>query len=266
MRPALPTSAQKKSYTLIIGSFLLLVAGILFGYLVAVPSALTFLYGFADAYIDASLTAESYLNFIIAYTIGIGLVFQIPLILLLINSIKPLTPGGLMKSERWIILGSVIVAAVITPTPDPINQLIVAGPVIIVYQIGVIIILTSIHKKYRASKKLARKTFKAQRQKAAPRHVPAPIPQHTAPQLNTAMQAATKQPVVAQQRKVTKPTHTHSVDGFIRTPRPAVQRVTVPVRQKPQAKPVDRVIPRVPSPTQRNFTIDGMYRPVYPTN
>lgn len=156
LRPALPDGSHRKSSIIIVGSFLLLIAGIAFGYFVAVPSALQFLYGFADQYVEASLTAESYLNFIIAYTIGIGIVFQIPLLLLLINSIKPLTPGGLLKSEKWVLLLSFIVAAIITPTPDPINQAIIAGPVIAVYQIGVIAVLISIARKNRAAKRALR--------------------------------------------------------------------------------------------------------------
>ncbi len=153
LRPALPATAQKRSSFIIIGSMILLTAGIVFGYYVAVPSAINFLYGFADKYVEASLTADSYLNFVIAYTIGIGLVFQIPLILLLIHAVKPLTPGGLLRSERWVILTAFIVAAIITPTPDPVNQGIIAGPVIIVYQIGVGIILWSILRQRRADKK-----------------------------------------------------------------------------------------------------------------
>lgn len=157
LKPALPSAAHKKSPVIIISSFLLLIAGIVFGYMIAVPNALTFLYGFADQYVEASLTAESYLNFIIAYTIGIGIVFQVPLLLLLINSIKPLTPGGLWRSERWVILLSFIVAAIITPTPDPVNQAIIAVPVIAVYQIGVVAVLISIARRKRTTKRTVRK-------------------------------------------------------------------------------------------------------------
>lgn len=179
LRPALPQSAQKKSSAIIISSFLLLVAGVAFGYFVAVPNALTFLTTFADEYVSSSLTADSYLNFVIAYTIGIGLVFQIPLVLLLIDSIKPLTPTGLFKSERWVILGAFIVAAIITPTPDPINQAIVAGPVIIVYQLGVFAILFKILKARRATKKQAKREAKqlARKLKQAKKAVPEqPVP------------------------------------------------------------------------------------------
>ena len=153
LRPALPLKAQKKSPLIILSSFLLLVTGVLFGYFVAVPNALAFLFEFADQYVQASLTADSYLNFIIAYTIGIGIVFQIPLLLLLIDTIKPMSPGGLLKSEKWVIVIAFIVAAIITPTPDPINQAIIAGPVIVIYQLGVIAVLVSIARRKRAAKR-----------------------------------------------------------------------------------------------------------------
>jgi len=170
LRPALPASAQKKSGMMIIGSLFLLLAGIAFGYYIAVPNALHFLYGFADQYVDASLTADSYLNFVIAYTIGIGIVFQIPLLLLLIHAAKPLKPSGLMRSERWVILISFIIAAFITPTPDPVNQTIIAGPVIIVYQIGVFIILWSIMKQRRADKRKAKDMVRRARRIQQPPH------------------------------------------------------------------------------------------------
>lgn len=301
VRPALPSSAHKKSSSLIIGSFFLLFAGILFGYFVAVPNAMQFLYSFADQYIDSNLTADSYLNFIIAYTIGIGLVFQIPLVLLLINTIKPLTPGWLMKSERWVILLSVIVAAVITPTPDPINQLIIAGPVIIVYQIGVVIILLSIHKRYRTKKREARKLARLQKssqskRKAAKKTISSPAPQYvprpathaaapafvahpqtvrrTSPGLQSMQGMVSQQkplhqrkatmppsPSKPQQKPVHKPTTGIAMDGFKRPARPAVQAIYVPKRIEKKAEPAARIIPRPASPNQRNFTIDGMYRP-----
>jgi len=259
IRPALPENAQKKSSKLIIGSFLLLIGGMAFGYFVAVPNALVFLYSFADKFIDASLTADSYLNFVIAYTIGIGIVFQIPLLLLLINSIKPFTPGGLMKSEKWVIVISFIVAAIITPTPDPINQTIIAGPVVVVYQIGVIIILASIFKKHRAAKKL-RKTELAVQKLSKKRGLVAPTPSkpaaHKTPTpVHHHQPVPIFQPIV--QPKPVQSTPARSMDGFVR---PTHHQIAVPKRA--QAQPVPRIAPRVPSSNQRNFTIDGMYRPL----
>jgi sec-independent protein translocase protein TatC len=281
IRPALPDTAQKKSSMLIFGSFLLLFAGMAFGYFVAVPNALIFLYSFADQFIDASLTADSYLSFVIAYTIGIGIVFQIPLLLLLINTIKPFTPGGLMQSEKWVIVISFIVAAIITPTPDPINQTIIAGPVVVVYQIGVIIILSSIFKKRRAEKRLRKKELAAQRlskkrglvtapaSKPESHKAPTPVqnqrPVHR-PALQPMQTTQAIQPLVQSAQIKPQPSQLHkplTMDGFIR---PTHHQVIVPKRVQPVQQPAARVVPRPASPNQRNFTIDGMgaYRPFRP--
>src|SRR5690606_38064039 len=92
----------------------------------------------------------------------------LPLLLLLIHSIKPLTPGGLMKSEKWVVLIAFIVAAIITPTPDPVNQAIIAGPVVIVYQLGVIAVLINIARKRRQVKHQQRAVAKAEVKIGAP--------------------------------------------------------------------------------------------------
>lgn len=288
LRPVLPKEAQKKSLIIIISSLLLLLAGILFGYFVAVPNALTFLYAFAESYVEASLTAESYLNFIIAYTIGIGIVFQLPLLLLLIHTIKPFTPGGLLKSEKWVILIAFIIAAIITPTPDPINQAIIAGPVVVVYQIGVVAILTSIYRKRRAIKAANRKQLAAAKAEAkALRQTPIisatplaleqdPLPDHS-PILGTALLSldgvrvtpkpsqspepvAVEVPATPQAPQLPKDTAQKTVDGFI--VRRQAPRLQIPQRQQPQPikPPVRPELPRKNAP-QSGFYVDGIISP-----
>ena len=142
--PALPVRARQHAAMVFLASFLLMCSGVAFGYLVAVPSALHFLTTFAGNYINANLTADSYLSFIIAYSFGLGALFQLPLFLIFWHWIKPLTLKQLMNSERYMIVVVMIAAAVITPTPDPVNQMIIAGPILIVYQIGVVAVLLMI--------------------------------------------------------------------------------------------------------------------------
>ncbi len=266
LRPALPEAARKKSAVIITASFALLAAGLAFGYFVAVPSALTFLYGFADQYVSASLTAESYLNFMIAYTIGIGIVFQLPLLLLLIHTIKPLTPGGLGKSEKWVILAAFIIAAIITPTPDPINQAIIAGPVIVIYQFGVIAVLIAIIRS-RSKTRRAEKAAAAQ-QSAAPTQ---PVLSHTPsfyeevleadPELEMLLQTARYTPEVPPQvtRPAQAPLHrtptVKGIDGFTPVSRGALPALT-PIK-KEAVKPLSVSQPsRRPKTT--GFSMDGM--------
>jgi sec-independent protein translocase protein TatC len=134
-------------------------AGILFGYFVALPAALKFLMTFAGDYVQANLTANSYLSFIIAYSLGLAALFQVPIIMLFINSISgPLPPSKLLRAERFIIVGAFIASAVLTPSPDMVNQTIMAIPIIVVYQIGVAAVLLQNRKRKLPLAKTVQKT------------------------------------------------------------------------------------------------------------
>lgn len=281
LKPALPSSAHKKSAKLVFGSLLLLAAGISFGYFVAVPNALAFLYSFADQYVQASLTADSYLNFIVAYTVGIGIVFQVPLVLMLVHSVKPLSPGGLMRSQKWVILTAFVVAAIITPTPDPVNQTIIAIPVIVIYQLGVIAVMSSIYKAHRLNKKAAKQALRiqqAQRKQAALTLAPvfsqanslmpelafiaAPIPGPAvavesavaAEEQNTQPHTATKQyaPVAHKASPQIR-----SLEGFRRVHKNTAS-AQPQLAQERHVRTVPQPIQRVKLPLQRSFSMDGI--------
>ncbi len=112
----------------------------LFAYFVSMPAALHFLANVDSKNLKALITVNEYLNFVAAYLGGFALLFQLPLIMLFINRIKPQKPSTLMGKQRWVILFSFIIAAILTPTPDPFNQFIMAAPVILLYQFSVILI------------------------------------------------------------------------------------------------------------------------------
>lgn len=126
------------SYTL--WSFNLACAGVLFAYFVSLPSALHFLSQFGGQSIQSLITVDEYFNFALAYLAGFALIFQVPLLILFINRIKPLKPSKMMKAQRFIILFSFIGAAILTPTPDPLNQTIMALPAVLLYQVGIILV------------------------------------------------------------------------------------------------------------------------------
>ena len=71
---------------------------------------------------------------------GFAVLFQVPLLILFINRIKPLTPRKMIGAQRYIIVGSFIIAAVVTPTPDPFNQTLMAAPLIVLYQVGIVLV------------------------------------------------------------------------------------------------------------------------------
>lgn len=143
VQTALPLRARRYSVRIVAAATLLMIAGVCFGYFVAVPAALHFLTAFAGQYVQANLTADSYLNFVVAYVAGLGVLFQLPLLLIFWNWISPLSGKKLLSSERFIVLFAFIAAAIITPTPDPTNQAMVAVPIIFIYQLGVIAVLVT---------------------------------------------------------------------------------------------------------------------------
>ncbi len=149
--PLLSRRTKKQTVLFTFLSFFLAVAGTLFAYFLTLPAALKFLVGFGNESIQSLITANEYFNFAFAYIVGFALLFQIPLILLFINRIKPLPPSKLFGALRYVVLGSFVISAIITPTPDPLNQAFMALPAISLYLVSAIIL--SVANRTKRSKK-----------------------------------------------------------------------------------------------------------------
>lgn len=139
--PLIKTRTRRLLVWYVVVSVALAAAGITFAYFVSLPAALHFLVNFGGGDIEALITANEYFNFVLAYLAGFALLFQLPLILTFINRLTPLTPNKLLGATRYVILASFILAAIITPTPDPLNQLLMAGPVILLYFLSAVLIV-----------------------------------------------------------------------------------------------------------------------------
>lgn len=138
LQPVLGKTSKRLVSALLFLSAGLALGGAAFGYYVAVPAAIKFLTTFAGDAVTPNLTAESYLGFIVAYMLGLAALFQLPLLLYMFDHVRPFPPGALLSSQRFVIVGAVIAAALITPTPDIVNQMIVALPIIVIYQLGAV--------------------------------------------------------------------------------------------------------------------------------
>ena len=143
LAPALPENVTYKTSKVMLVSVLLALAGACFAYFISLPAALHFLNNFSTGPINELITANEYLNFVMIYIVGFAALFQMPLVLFFINKITPLSPKMLMSKQRFVILGSFIVAALLTPTPDPINQTLMAAPMIMLYQSSIGVVWTS---------------------------------------------------------------------------------------------------------------------------
>lgn len=140
LEPALPTHMRKGMAKVLFSSIILAMLGICFAYFISLPAALYFLTSLGNGELTALISANEYLNFVMIYLAAFAVLFQLPLCMLFINRFKPLKTQQLMKYQGYIILGSFIVAAILTPTPDPLNQTIMAIPIIILYELSVALI------------------------------------------------------------------------------------------------------------------------------
>lgn len=206
---------RKRSVVLYIcASFLLAIAGACFAYFGSLPAAMHFLTNFNIQNVSAMLTVDSYLSFVITYILGFAALFQIPLILLIFNSIKPIPPKKLMSFQRFVVLVAFILAAVISPTPDITNQTILAVPIIVMYQIGVLLVWIQ---------------GRSGRRKAHATPVATPTPQPI-------RRTFTERPLTAAPQPVAQPAMAAPVARPVARPRP-VMDIAAP-RQMRAAQPV----------------------------
>lgn len=245
--PALPSKAKGKTLKVLVASILLFVCGAVFGYLYAVPGALRFLTTFAEQYVMASITADSYLNFMLAYTVGLGVLFQIPLLLVITNWATPLKPSKLFSFEKYVIVLSFVAAAIVTPTPDVVNQAIIALPIIVMYQVGVFAVMWS--NRSAKTKKKSASTIAAQPVSAKNITQTARVGHTVKAQLSPAITPAVSKP-------------SQAIDGF-RQPRPSV------LRRADRPAPVTTVLPARPVGAVRvppRRSIDGVSLVARPQN
>jgi len=123
---------------IVVGSLLFLAGGA-FALLVVVPFAVRFLIGFGQAQgIKDMISVSNHVDFVIKFTLAFGLVFELPLAITLLAMMGLVTPAFLRRNRKYAILINFIIAAVLTPTPDVLNQTLMAGPLIILYEVGIL--------------------------------------------------------------------------------------------------------------------------------
>ncbi|MFQ5588895.1 MAG: twin-arginine translocase subunit TatC [Nitrospiria bacterium] len=115
--------------------------GVAFSYFVALPFAIRFLVNYGrESGITPMLSVSNYIDFNLKILLAFGIVFELPLVMVLLSKLGLLTPGFLIKNRKFAVLGAFVVAAIATPTPDIFNQLLMAIPLILLYEIGIVTI------------------------------------------------------------------------------------------------------------------------------
>jgi sec-independent protein translocase protein TatC len=140
IRPALRQTELRFSKSIIFFVSLLFCVGILFGYYVITPLSVNFLSGYqVSEAVKNMIEVESFISTVTTITFASGLVFQLPVLIYFLSLLGLVTPAFLRKYRKHSIVVILIVAAVITPSPDITSQLLVATPLYLLYEISIFV-------------------------------------------------------------------------------------------------------------------------------
>jgi sec-independent protein translocase protein TatC len=136
--PALTTREKRVIVPFLMGVPLLFVAGVVFGYFVVLPAATKFLLNFNDSQFNIQIRAKDYYSFF-TLTLGVmGLIFQLPIGILAVTRLGIVTPQQLTENRRYAYIVLLIVAMLL-PGTDPVTMLIEAVPLILLYELSVLL-------------------------------------------------------------------------------------------------------------------------------
>jgi sec-independent protein translocase protein TatC len=139
--PAFTPSERRVAVPIMLLVPILFLGGVAFGYFVVLERAIAFLQNFNDDNFDILVQARDYYKFCILFVGAIGLLFQIPVAVLAVTRTGILTPRQLRKNRGYAILAIAIVAAVATPTPDPITMSLSMIPLVVLYELSILLAL-----------------------------------------------------------------------------------------------------------------------------
>jgi len=133
VRPGL-TNKEKEIVSLIFtASSLLFVVVIFFSYQVLTPGALNFFISFADGTVESLWSIDQYFEFVFVLMLGTGLSFQVPVVQIMIGQTGIVNSNQMFSIWKFVVVGSTIIAAFLTPSTDPLTQILLAGPLIGLY-------------------------------------------------------------------------------------------------------------------------------------
>lgn len=140
VKPALTNKELSKTRGVIFWVSLLFFTGVAFGYFVIAPYTLNFFANFQlDENIENRWTIASYIDTMIPLILGSGLAFQLPLVIFFLSKVGVVTATYLKRIRKYSVVVILIIAAIITPGPDVVSQMTVAIPLLILYEVGIVL-------------------------------------------------------------------------------------------------------------------------------
>jgi sec-independent protein translocase protein TatC len=137
--PGLYPNERKSARGMVLICSLLFLTGILFGYYIIAPFAISFLAGYTIPGTTSMPTISSYMGYMVMFTLPIGLVFELPVVIFFLTKIGLVGPAFLRTYRKHMFLIILVVAGIITPSPDIVSQLLVGIPLYILFEVSIIV-------------------------------------------------------------------------------------------------------------------------------
>lgn len=132
------TERERKAFLLAMPfSATLFLGGAAFAFFLVIPWALKFLINFAGTNVMPVISISEYLSFVVMMLITFGVIFELPVAVMLLSKLGMITPSFLSRNRKYAILVIFIAAAVLTPTPDAFTQILMAVPLAVLYELSI---------------------------------------------------------------------------------------------------------------------------------
>ncbi|MBI4330727.1 MAG: twin-arginine translocase subunit TatC [Chloroflexi bacterium] len=137
--PALTLKEKRFLFSVLPGIMLAFAAGVLFGYFVLLPPAVEFLLSFGSDIATPQIKIGNYISVVTTLLFWIGVCFELPVVLFFLAKLHVVSAQKLAKARPFAFILAFIIGAAVTPTSDPINQALVSVPIMILYEIGILL-------------------------------------------------------------------------------------------------------------------------------
>lgn len=131
----------REIFLFILFTCLLFYAGTFFCYYITLPFGIKFLLGFGSAELQPVIAISKFINFITIFILAFGVIFELPIFMVFLAKVGVCTRGFFERNRRIALLVIALIAAVLTPTPDVVNMLLMGGPLYLLYETGIIILM-----------------------------------------------------------------------------------------------------------------------------
>lgn len=134
--PALYRSEKRLAFPILISSIVMFAIGMAYCYFIVFRMVFQFIAGFSPDSVNFAPDIDSYFSFVLTMFLAFGMTFEVPIIVVVLNRVGIATYSKLTKARPYVIVGAFVLAAIFTP-PDALSQILLALPLVILYQVGI---------------------------------------------------------------------------------------------------------------------------------